>query len=83
VPAELHVSSLAIRVRPEQLAAVCAAIPGLEGAEVHLASPSGKIVVTLETGTERQVLDRIEAIRALPGVLTVALVYHRIDSAAA
>lgn len=78
--AELHISSLAVQARPERLGLVCAAIPDLEGAEVHLASPGGKIVVTLETANERQVLDRIEAIRALPGVLNVALVFHRIDT---
>ena len=81
--AELHISSLAVQARPDQLAPICAAIPGLEGAEVHFASPAGKIVVTLETENERQVLDRVEAIRAMPGVLTVALVYHRIESEAA
>lgn len=80
MPAELHVSSLAVLARPERAAAVGAAIPALEGAEVHLTSPGGKIVVTLETENERQVLDRIEAIRALPGVLNVALVFHRIDT---
>ena len=83
MPSELHVSSLAVHARPERLAPVCAGIGALEGAEVHLTTPAGKIVVTLETADERQVLDRVEAIRALPGVLTVALVFHRIDSTAA
>lgn len=80
MPAELHISSLAIQARPDQLGTICAAIPHLEGAEVHLTSPGGKVVVTLETENERQVMDRIEAIRALPGVLNVALVFHRIDT---
>ncbi len=80
MPSELHISSLAIQARPERLVPVCAGIGGLDGAEVHQTAASGKIVVTLETENERQVLDRIEAIRALPGVLNVTLVFHRIDT---
>ncbi|HMR33056.1 MAG TPA: chaperone NapD [Geminicoccaceae bacterium] len=80
MPAELHVSSLAVQARPERLAPVCAGIGLVEGAEVHQTDPAGKIVVTLETANERQVLERIEAIRTLRGVLNVALVFHRIDT---
>jgi len=83
MPSELHISSLAVQVRPERLSGACAAIAALDGAEVHHTTASGKVVVTLETADERQVLDRVEAIRILPGVLTVSLVFHRIDSAAA
>jgi nitrate reductase NapD len=81
--AETHISSLAVQARPERIAPICDAIRLLEGAEVHLATPTGKIVVTLETADERQVIERIEAIRAVTGVLNVTLVFHRIDSAAA
>jgi nitrate reductase NapD len=79
---ELHISSLAVQLRPERSTDICAAIAALDGAQVHHATASGKVVVTLETANERQVMDRVEAIRALTGVLTVALVFHRIDSAA-
>jgi nitrate reductase NapD len=78
MPAELHVTSLAVHARPQRLAAVAEAIRALPGAELHASSPQGKLVVTLETPGEGEVLARLEVIRALEGVLSAHLVYHGI-----
>ena len=83
MPAELHISSLLVHARPERLAAIGDAIRLARRRRGPLATANGKIVVTLETADERQVVERVDAIRAMPGVLTVALVFHRIDTAAA
>ena len=37
-------------------------------------------VVVLETDHERQILERIEQLQQLPGVLNVALIYHELLS---
>ena len=52
----------------------------LDGLELHQESPLGKLVVVLETEHERQILERIEQINQLPGVLNAALVYHEVLS---
>ena len=79
MPAELHISSLVVHARPEALDAVQVGIDTMAGAEVHGRSPAGKIVVTLESPDEAGILERLADIRALPGVLSAALVFHQVD----
>lgn len=75
---ELHVSSLLVRSRPERAADLALEIRALPGADVP-ARQGGRLVVTLLTESERGILDVVGAIRALPGVLSAELVFHRIE----
>ncbi|MGY2340451.1 chaperone NapD [Pseudomonas sp. SDO5532_S415] len=78
----LHIASLVVLARPELLEAVKANLRLLDGVELHQESTAGKLVVVLETTHENQILQRIEQINNLPGVLNAALIYHEIlDSA--
>jgi len=77
--AEVHISSLVVHGRPEGLESIETAIGGLTGAEVHGASSQGKLVVTLETINEGEMLTRIDEINRIEGVLSVALIYHQVD----
>ncbi|WP_207265094.1 chaperone NapD [Pseudomonas sp. GW101-3H06] len=78
----LHIASLVVLARPELLQAVKANLRLLDGVELHQESTAGKLVVVLETTHENQILQRIEQINNLPGVLNAALIYHEIlDSA--
>jgi len=72
----LHIASLLVHARPELFEAVKANLHLLEGVELHQQSPLGKLVVVLETVHEQQILERIDQINNLPGVLNAALVYH-------
>lgn len=76
--ATLHIASLLVHARPELFEAVKANLRHLEGVELHQESPLGKLVVVLETEHENQILQRIEHITSLPGVLNAALVYHEL-----
>jgi periplasmic nitrate reductase NapD len=76
---ELHISSLVVHGRPERLAAIDRAIAALPGAEVAIADPSGKMVVTLETETQAAVADALTTITLLDGVLSAALVFHHVE----
>lgn len=79
---ELHIASLVVRCRPERIPALEHAIAALPGAEIAATDPAGKLVVTLESTTERVVADRLEEIGALPGVLSATLVFHHAEPAA-
>ncbi|QYJ74742.1 MULTISPECIES: chaperone NapD [Shewanella] len=74
---EYHVTSLVVHAAPSQANAISDAIEALPGAEVHATSPEGKLVVTLEGSTQRAILDNVEAINALNGVLSSSLIYHQ------
>lgn len=75
---KLHIVSLIVQARVEMFSAVKANLRLLQGVELHQESPEGKVVVVLEMHGEPQILQRIEQIGRLPGVLNASLVYHEI-----
>ena len=78
-PPEAHVSSLVVHVRPEKAHAVRDEMTGMAGVEVH-ADEGGKIVVTLETDTEADIVTRLNEISLLDGVMSAALVFHHCET---
>lgn len=77
--AELHISSLLVHARLASLPAVRAALATLDGIEVHGAGDTGKIVVTLETADSGGIVEQLERIREVAGVLSAVLVFHQIE----
>ena len=75
----VHISSLVVHCRPDTIESVIPAIEALPDASVPEFSEEGKLVVLLETFNEGVVMQRISALEALAGVISVALVYHQID----
>lgn len=76
---EYHVTSLVVHATPKALQQVEANILALMGADIHAITPEGKLVITLEGSSQRVILDNIEAINALSGVLSASLIYHQVD----
>lgn len=76
----LHIASLLVHCRPESMPAVRANLRLLPHLELHQESPLGKLVVVLETEHESQILDTIDQIQNLPGVLNAVLIYHELLS---
>jgi nitrate reductase NapD len=79
---DIHVCSLVVHAWPERLDAVAEAVAQLPGAELHGRDPLGKLIVTLETDSEGEILARMGAIGDIEGVLSTSLVYqhHETDS---
>jgi periplasmic nitrate reductase NapD len=78
-PSEVHVSSLVVHVRAEDVPAVRHALAQIPGAEIH-AEHGGKFVVTLETVSEADIVTRLNEISLLAGVLSAALVFHQFEA---
>ncbi|MGL4447505.1 MAG: chaperone NapD [Shewanella sp.] len=76
---EYHVTSLVVHAAPNALAQVNASISALAGCDIHAITPEGKLVVTLEGGSQKAILDNVEAINALAGVLSASLIYHQVE----
>jgi periplasmic nitrate reductase NapD len=77
---EIHICSLVVHAWPEQLDAVADAVAALPGAELHGRDPAGKLVVTLETETEDDILSRMNSIGDIKGVLSTSLVFQHHES---
>lgn len=74
----LHIASLLVHCRPELFEAVKANMRLLPDLELHQESPAGKVVVVLEAEHESRILQAIDQIQQIPGVLNAALIYHEL-----
>lgn len=77
--AEVHITSCVAYATPESVADVVRAIEASGIAEVPRHDARGRIVVLIERPSTGAVLDVIDAIRALPGVLAVHMAYQHAE----
>ena len=75
---EWHVSSLVVHARPEAVPAIRPIMAALPGVEIH-AEAGGKLVLTLETESEQTIVDHLNRISLLDGVLAATLVFHHVE----
>lgn len=80
---ECHISSLLVHVRPERQQAIATLIAALPGAELAQSPKPGKLILTLETADTFEIMERLEAINGMPGVIAATLVYHQWEPAEA
>ncbi|WP_133407245.1 chaperone NapD [Parashewanella tropica] len=73
---ELHVTSLVVQVKPEHMSDVRKAIMAVENAELSV-NNEVKLVVVLEGEGRREIMDKIDEINALDGVISTSMVYHQ------
>jgi len=76
---ELHVSSLIVHVNAKKIASIESAINLLDGAEVVTTSPEGKMIVVLEAPSQRIIMEVIDSINEIDGVINTGLVYHEFE----
>ena len=76
----MNVSSLIVNAQVGQAHAVQALLTQQAGVEIHAASPEGKLIVTIETDSDRETIAAYERISKTDGVLSAAMVYHQIES---
>ena len=73
---ELHIAGIVVHALPEGVERVTASIAEMPGTEVHASSRDGKLVVTLEAPSAREVAACIEQIQQLEHVMSASLVYQ-------
>ena len=79
----IHISSIVVTADPTKLQSVTDRISAIEFAEIAIADPSGKLVVTLETPDEHTLVQGLTDIQLLPGIASAALCFHHSDTASA
>jgi nitrate reductase NapAB chaperone NapD len=77
--AELHITSCVAYAKPEATQDVIRAIRAAGIAEVPRHDDRGHIVLLIERPNTGAILDVIDAIRALPGVLAVHMAYQHAE----
>jgi nitrate reductase NapD len=79
VPEEFHISSLVVHCRRKSAAVIAATLRAMDGTEVHGGVAEGKLVVTLETATEGEIVERLNQVQRLDGVFAATLVFHQFE----
>ena len=76
----LCISSLVVRAKPSKLTSVRDRIEAIPEAEVFASQEDGRLVVVLDTASNRQAADRISDIQNQPDILSATLIYQYDDS---
>ncbi|HYC35582.1 MAG TPA: chaperone NapD [Usitatibacter sp.] len=79
--AETHIVSCVAYVQPEMAEAISQAITRTGLAEVPRSDGLGKLVVLIEAPTSAAILDVMDAVRALDGVLALHIAYQHSELA--
>lgn len=75
---EVHIASFIVQHRAESAIALAEHLRMSEGAELAIAGEFRSIVLC-EGENQHALVDRIDELRAIPGVINVTLVYHHAE----
>jgi nitrate reductase NapD len=75
----MNISSAIVHASPGAAGTVRAAIDAIAGVEVH-AADDARLIVTIEADDNRATADIFESLGRLAGVLSVAMVYHQVET---
>lgn len=80
---EVHIASFIVHFHPAEAGTVIRALESMEGIEPLAAESEapGKQVVICEAPDQGHILDHMDSIEQLPGVVSCTLVYHEVMSA--
>lgn len=75
----MNISGIVVHAHPDKIEMVRAQLEKISGVEVHAASAEGKMVVTIEKPSDREITDIFDEIGKTSGVLSTAMVYHHFE----
>jgi len=77
--ADLYIASCIARVLPHALDAAIAPIEAITGSAISARDAAGKLVIVIEGASTGALLEQMEQIRNLPGVLNIEMVYQHAE----
>lgn len=81
--AELHIASCIARIRSESVDVLVPRIEAITGGPIAAKSDDGKMVILMEGASTGALLNQMDQIRDLPGVLNVEMVYQHAEDESA
>lgn len=76
----MHIAGVLVQTRPEHIPQVQTRLGEVNGLEVHVVSPDGRIVVTVEGDGRKSVADTLFSLNAMQDVLSASLVYEHSET---
>lgn len=78
-PTDLHIASCVARIRPEAMDAAISKIEAVIGCPISARGSNGKVIVLIEDNSTSALLDQMEKIRVIAGVLNIEMVYQHAE----
>jgi nitrate reductase NapD len=75
----MHIAGVLVQAHPAQLAALSERLAEVHGLEVHHTEDDGRIIVTIEGASRRDVAEALTTLQTMDGVLAASLVYETSD----
>ena len=75
----VHIVSLLVSANPTMMDSIESALNEISVTEVAHTDPRGKIIVTMETENEFDIVQALTDIQLIDGVVSAALVFHQVD----
>ncbi|MED9090833.1 chaperone NapD [Escherichia marmotae] len=73
-----QVCSLVVQTKSERISDISTQLNAFDGCEVAVSdAPSGQLIVVVEAEDSETLIQTIESVRNVEGVLAVSLVYHQ------
>ena len=76
---QAHIASIVVQAWPDRIPLVEAELTRLPGVESHGSNGAGKLILTLETRGDAELMDRVRRIETAEGVIAASLVYHHAE----
>lgn len=76
---DFNICGVLVHARTEHAQQVKSDLEDFQGVEVHSATDDGRLIVTVESDTRRQVADTISSFQEVDGVLSASMVYQFSD----
>jgi nitrate reductase NapD len=75
----VELAGIIVRVFPKDLDAIRSQLTSLQGVEVHHATADGRLIVTIEQPTHRQLAANLTRIQDIDRLLSLSMVYQYSD----
>lgn len=72
----INICGVLVHAQPEQAAQVEQQLSQYQGVEVHSVTEDGRLVVTIDHADRRDMVDTINQLNSVEGVLSAAMVYQ-------
>lgn len=76
----MNISGVVVRSRPENIQQVSKALSALPGVEVHGANSDGRMAVTVESISDRDLADAVLRLNNMEGVISASMIYHQFEA---
>jgi nitrate reductase NapD len=74
-----HIASVLVQAWPNKIPAIESELTRLAGVESHGSSETGKLILTLEAENDAGLVETMDRIQIVRGVVNVSLVYHHME----